>query len=138
MQRTGLRYVLYTLTGGISASLVYQTYKWIWQAPRCPNYDKKQKIGIHYPLTCTVRVPVLEQLCSGQATMKKIGAVTGVNFKLIRKTSSDAENFSFVIHLNENSIALRNLFNDHYTDDYVQTLADLIMKLDDEYRSGLL
>ena len=85
MQRSRWKYVLYALSGGIGASLAYQAYTWIWQAPICPNYDKTQRISLDHVLACTAWIPNPNQFCSGAMTMRKIGAATGVNFKLIPK-----------------------------------------------------
>ena len=69
--------------GGISLSLAHQAYKWIWQAPVCPNYDRDQNLSIENILAYTTSVRNHGKPCSGHSLMKKIGAVTGVNFKII-------------------------------------------------------
>ena len=69
--------------------------------------------------------------------MKKIGAVTGVNFKIIDADPIEI-NSSLKINLSDKPISLRNLFDENYAEEYVNTLGDLILKLDDKHRHELL
>lgn len=132
-----MKYMGFIFGSGISLGLSYKLYAWVWQAPICPNYDRNQIIDIRHVLACTARISNPEHSCSGRMTMKKIGAATGVNFTLVPIDPAQ-KNPSYSINLNEKAIALQNLFDENYVEEYIYTLGDLIVKLDDHYRSELL
>lgn len=127
-----VKYLVIVVGGAIIFSFIYQAYKWTIQVPICPNFDRNQNININNVLTCTALVRNLDKQCSGNNPMKKVGAATGINFKLIRKESSTQ------IRLNDNDIIGRNIFDKTYFYDYIQTLADLIIKLDEIHLRPLL
>jgi hypothetical protein len=61
---------------------------------------------------------------------KNIGAATGVNFKFIKAKSENIDS-SIQVILNDNDIAQRNIFDTEYILDYLETLVDLLFKLDE-------
>lgn len=132
-----VKYLVITLGGTITFSFIYHAYRWIVQIPICPNFDRNQYIHINYVLTCTALLRNVDKQCSGNSPMKKIGAATGVNFKLVQ-TKSEGTNLSTRINLNDNNIIQRNIFDETYVQDYFETLADLLIKLDEIHRINLL
>ena len=132
-----MKYLLITLGGTITFSFVYQAYKWIVQVPICPNFDRKQNIVISNVLACTALIRNAHKQCSGNDPMKKIGAATGVNFKLVRDKSEEIHSSARII-LNDNNIIQHNIFDETYVCNYFENLADLLVKLDEIDRTRLL
>lgn len=123
-----IKYTILVLGGTITTSIVYQYYKWTVQVPICPNFDRKQTISIDNPLACTALLRNFDKQCSGNEAMEQIGAATGINFKLISER----------VILNDNNLIGRNIFNEKYLMDYFETLADLLLKLDEKRIVSLL
>lgn len=132
-----MKCLVITLGGTITFSFIYQAYRWIVQVPICPNFDRKQKIIISNVLACTALVQNADNQCSGNNPMKKIGAATGINFKLVLPKSEDIHSSARII-LNDNNIIQHNIFDETYVHSYFETLADLLVKLDEIHRTHLL
>lgn len=118
-----IKYTILALGGTAVAWLGYQFYKLVDTPPICPNFKRNQFISIDNPFAFTALLRNVDKQCSGEKSMEKIGAATGVNFKLIQK------NFSTQVRLNDDQLVGRNLFNENYAADYFETLGDLILKL---------
>jgi hypothetical protein len=132
-----IKYFAIALGGTITLSFAYKVYKWTVQVPTCPNYHRNQNININNVLECTALVRNLDKQCSGTSSMNKIGAATGVNFKLVQSKSENIDSSTKVL-LNDNDIIQRNIFDNEYILDYFETLVDLILKLDEIHCTRLL
>lgn len=132
-----MKYLVLTLGGTITSALIYQAYQWIVQVPICPNFDRKQKIMISNVLACTALVRNADKQCLGKSPMKKIGAATGINFKLVPAKPADIHSSTRIL-LNDNHIIKHNIFDETYLQGYFETLADLLVKLDEIHRTRLL
>ncbi|CAF1004781.1 unnamed protein product [Rotaria sordida] len=135
--RHRIKNIGYLLGAGVAFSLVYATYEWIVRIPICPNFNRKQYVNINNVLLCTTLLQNMNEQCSGRNPMKKIGAITGVNYKLIQ-VQLENSNISSRILLNDEQISQRNLFDINYISEYIETLADLLLKLDEDHRIKLL
>ncbi|UJR32411.1 hypothetical protein I4U23_019873 [Adineta vaga] len=131
------KYAAITVGGTITFSFVYQFYKWIVQLPTCPNYNRNQHINLNNPLACTVLLRNMKKSCSGKHPMIKVGAATGINFKLTQSKFESSDSSTKII-LNDNNMIERNIFDATYVLDYFETLADLISKLDEIHITNLL
>ncbi|CAF3234323.1 unnamed protein product [Rotaria socialis] len=127
----------YLLGAGVTVSLVYAAYESMIRVPICPNFNRKQDINITNVLSCTALVQNTTKQCKGQISMKKIGAITGVNYKLVQAKSENS-NVSSRVLVNDEEISQKNLFDVDYMPEYVETLADLLMKLDESHLIKLL
>ncbi|CAF2802651.1 unnamed protein product [Rotaria sp. Silwood2] len=132
-----IKNVGYLLGAGVAFSLAYAAYEWILRVPICPKFNRKQYININNVLLCTALLQNMNEQCSGRNPMKKIGAITGVNYKL-SQVQLENSNVSSRILLNDELISQRNLFDINYISEYVETLTDLILKLDEDRRIKLL
>lgn len=132
-----VKYLVVALGGTITFSFLYQAYKWTIKVPICPNYDRNQDINLNNVLACTALVRTLDKQCSGNDSMKQIGAATGVNFKLT-KVKSENINSSTKVILNDDDLIKRNIFDTTYILDYFKTLVDLLLKLDEIHITRLL
>ncbi|CAF1587552.1 unnamed protein product [Rotaria sp. Silwood1] len=135
--RRSIKNVGYLLGAGVAFSIVYAAYEWIVRIPICPNFNRKQYVNINNVLLCTTLLKNMNEKCSGHNPMKKIGAITGVNYKLIQVELENSK-VSSRIFLNDEEISQRNLFDINYISEYIETLTDLLLKLDEDHRIKLL
>lgn len=135
--RRYIKNIAYLLGAGVTVSLAYTLYDSSVRPPVCPNSKRNQMIDKNNVLSSTAVIKNMDQKCSGQTPMEKIGAITGVNYKLVSAKSNDSNQSSRIL-LNDEDIVQQNLFNDNYMSEYIETLADLIVKLDEPRRINLL
>lgn len=127
----------YLLGACVTFSLAYMTYEWTVRVPICPNFNRNQTININNVFSCTALVKDINEACSGRNPMKKIGAITGVNYKLVHN-HFDKPSAGVHILLNDEEISRKNLFDINYMLEYINTMADLLLKLDESHRFQVL
>ncbi|CAF1163007.1 unnamed protein product [Adineta ricciae] len=135
--RIYLKYAVLTVGGLVTCQFAYGYYKWTVKVPICPNYDRNQNINMNNVLACTALVQNRDKQCSGEQLMVKVGAVTGVNFKL-SKSQTNSSNPSTNIFLSDDDMIEKNIFQEKYALTYFETVADLIVKLDEPHLVNLL